>query len=414
MAKKYCLVAILFVGLLVGSNINAAPNFSQNETYYQKLCAKRSSFNANKSVCQGYESYLKQQASNSDKAAKNIKDQIKNTKNDIEKLLGLIKDNAKVIEERKLQIQSTQDDIAEKEKEIKKLEQEMMDRLAMMQQFSSENFVIDFLMSSVSLDDFLTKMDGINAINESNNEIVTDLNYVKQQLDKKKAALLEDKAKLVDAQKAQNEMLKEYRSKEADLFIKLEAQTRRNSVYNSKLNHINLSSGITMSKGWVRPVSHAVVTATAWYYPVDFGGGWHPGVDLANGTGTPIHAPANGVVLLTGNGLGYGNFMVTAHQMGNDTYTFVYGHLSGYANFGSTIKQGQTIAYMGSTGNSTGPHLHFEVFKHNNKSLQSVINEYKSNGDLYFGLGYASTGSCSNTCRLKPHEFLGLSYGQSF
>lgn len=417
MKKRYMLVSALVV-VLLSSSIHANVDFAKDEAKYQKMCRKRSSYRANKSTCTAFESYLNDQSKASDKAAANIKDQIKNTKNDIASLTDLIKKNAELIDKKKEQIVKTKENIKETEEEIKVLEDEILDRLALMQEMSGENFVVDFLMSSASLEDFLTKMDGVNAINESNNDVVKDLNHAKIDLTKKHKKLDGEKVKLDESQKEQNIMLKEYQSKESELFVKLEAEHKKNSVYNSKINNLNLNdldASVGISKGWRRPVDHATVTAAAWYYPASFGGGWHPGIDLANNTGTPIKAPANGVVLSTGSSAGgYGNYMITAHQMGKNTYTFLYGHLSGYANFGNSIKQGQTIAYMGSTGNSTGPHTHFEVYKHANKSLKSVINRYKSTGDFYFGLGYTSLGNCNNVCRIKPHEFLGVRYGQVF
>ncbi|MDR3215453.1 MAG: peptidoglycan DD-metalloendopeptidase family protein [Bacilli bacterium] len=409
--------SILMVLLIICSlSIKGEINYGANEAYYQKLCNKRSSYNANKTVCQGYERYLKNQAANSKQSQLNLKEEIENTKGDISKLLDLIKKNSVIIEEKKKQIIATKNNIQAKEKEIKALENEVLERLTMMQEMNTENFVVDFLMSSNNLDDFLTKMDGINAINDANNQVIHDLDDIKVQLKKKQVELQNSKKELEESQNEQKTMLKDYYSKEAELFTKLQAEQKNNAVYNSKLNNININdvTGGKESKGFVNPVAHAVVTAAAWYYPADFGGGWHPGVDLANNYGTPIHAPANGVVLATGNGMGYGNYMLTAHQVGNTTWTFLYGHLNGYASFGSTIKQGQVIAYMGSTGNSTGPHLHFEVYRHTGQSLRSVIDQYRSTGDVYFGLGYTSIGSCSNVCRLKPHEFLGLRYGQSY
>ena len=416
MRKSKVLFGFILSCALMITGISANTDFSKNEAYYQKLCAKRSSYNANKSTCQAFEAYLKQQAKDSEQAASDLKTQIQNTKDDITKLMELIKQNGIIIENKKIQIAKTEADIKIKEAEIKALEEDLLERIALMQEVSDENFVIDFLMSSQSLDDFFVKMDGINAINTSNSEIITDLDYIKKELAKKQAVLQEEKDKLEESQREQNAMIKEYRTKEAELFVKLEEEHKKKSVYNSKLNKLNVDdiTGTKASKGWIRPVSHATVTAIAWNYPASFGGGWHPGIDLANGTGTPILSPANGVVLATGSGMGYGNFMITAHQMGDSTYTFIYGHMSGFADFGDSIKQGQTIAYMGSTGNSTGPHLHFEVFKHNGKSLKSVIDTYRSYGDLYFGLGYGSVGSCSSVCRIAPQTFLGLSYGQVY
>ncbi len=86
------------------------------------------------------------------------------------------------------------------------------------------------------------------------------------------------------------------------------------------------------------------------------------GVDLASKTGTPIYAAAAGKVLISKNGGwngGYGSYVVISHPNGMQT---LYGHLSSVSVIvGETVSQGELIGRMGSTGNSTGPHLHFEV-----------------------------------------------------
>lgn len=86
----------------------------------------------------------------------------------------------------------------------------------------------------------------------------------------------------------------------------------------------------------------------------------HEGIDLGRPTGTPVYAAADGVVLVSqrqGNGKGYGEYIVIRHQNAYDT---LYAHLSKrVATSGSTVKAGQLIGYVGSTGDSTGPHLHF-------------------------------------------------------
>jgi LysM repeat protein len=84
-------------------------------------------------------------------------------------------------------------------------------------------------------------------------------------------------------------------------------------------------------------------------------------VDLAIPTGTPIHAAASGRVLLARNGYngGFGNVVIISHPNGTET---LYAHQSRIATTtGAQVKQGQVIGYVGSTGHSTGPHLHFEV-----------------------------------------------------
>lgn len=85
----------------------------------------------------------------------------------------------------------------------------------------------------------------------------------------------------------------------------------------------------------------------------------HTGLDIATSTGTPIYAAASGTVTFSGRKGSYGNLIVVTHSNGVQTY---YAHCNKlYASNGQTVSQGQAIAEVGSTGNSTGPHLHFEI-----------------------------------------------------
>lgn len=87
----------------------------------------------------------------------------------------------------------------------------------------------------------------------------------------------------------------------------------------------------------------------------------HKGVDFAAPTGTPIYAAGDGTIVERGWKRGYGNFIRIRH---NGTLATAYGHMSRFSSSftrGSRVRQGQVIGYVGSTGNSTGPHLHFEV-----------------------------------------------------
>src|SRR5205814_7219124 len=88
------------------------------------------------------------------------------------------------------------------------------------------------------------------------------------------------------------------------------------------------------------------------------------GIDIAASTGTPIHAAAAGTVIYCGWEEGYGNLVAIDH--GGNLST-AYGHQSAIAvTCGQTVQQGDVIGYVGSTGHSTGPHLHFEVFNAKN------------------------------------------------
>ncbi|WP_017902850.1 peptidoglycan DD-metalloendopeptidase family protein [Pseudomonas asplenii] len=86
----------------------------------------------------------------------------------------------------------------------------------------------------------------------------------------------------------------------------------------------------------------------------------HKGVDYAAPRGTPIKAAGDGKVILAGRRGGYGNTVIIQH---GNTYRTLYGHMQGFAKgvqTGSNVKQGQVIGYIGTTGLSTGPHLHYE------------------------------------------------------
>ena len=101
---------------------------------------------------------------------------------------------------------------------------------------------------------------------------------------------------------------------------------------------------------------------------------WHPilhryrahlGVDFAAPIGTPVHAAADGKIIFAGRRGGYGNCIIIRHANG---YKTLYGHLRKFARGirrGKYVKKGRTIAYVGSTGLSTGPHLHFGLYKNN-------------------------------------------------
>lgn len=89
----------------------------------------------------------------------------------------------------------------------------------------------------------------------------------------------------------------------------------------------------------------------------------HQGIDFAAGMGTPVVAPADGVVVEARRWGGYGNWLRIRHGNGLESG---YGHLSRYApgiRPGQRVRQGQVIAYVGSTGASTGPHLHYEIWR---------------------------------------------------
>lgn len=104
--------------------------------------------------------------------------------------------------------------------------------------------------------------------------------------------------------------------------------------------------------------------------PFNGEGAFHRGVDISSDYGVRVLAPADGVVISAGFESGYGRLIEVQHANGIITR---YGHLSGFAvTAGQRIIRGQVLGYVGSTGRSTGPHLHYEVWVHN-----SPVNPYK-------------------------------------
>jgi len=100
--------------------------------------------------------------------------------------------------------------------------------------------------------------------------------------------------------------------------------------------------------------------------PINSRPAFHEGVDIKNAFKSPIKVTADGVVARSGYTKGFGNFVVVSHGNGFKTRYF---HLSKRAvKRGETVKRGQVIGYLGSTGRSTGPHLHYEI-KYKNKPV---------------------------------------------
>ena len=108
------------------------------------------------------------------------------------------------------------------------------------------------------------------------------------------------------------------------------------------------------------PVGGALTSPYGWrIHPIFGDRRLHTGIDLRGSTGEPIHAAANGTVILAGTWGGYGRTVVVDHGGGLST---LYAHASRIAaSEGEEVLAGEVVAYVGCTGFCTGPHLHFEV-----------------------------------------------------
>jgi murein DD-endopeptidase MepM/ murein hydrolase activator NlpD len=120
----------------------------------------------------------------------------------------------------------------------------------------------------------------------------------------------------------------------------------------------------------IQPISNKDLTRVASGYgyrihPIFKTHKFHSGIDFTAPQGTPIYATGNGTVSLAENGNGYGNHVIVYHGFG---YSSLYAHMSRIkARHGQKVKRGELIGYVGSTGTSTAPHVHYEVMKGANK-----------------------------------------------
>jgi murein DD-endopeptidase MepM/ murein hydrolase activator NlpD len=104
--------------------------------------------------------------------------------------------------------------------------------------------------------------------------------------------------------------------------------------------------------------------------------GTHNAIDISSAIGQPVRAPADGIVVKAEWASGYGNVVYVSHGYG---YSTRYGHLSAFnVRPGARVKRGEIIGYVGSTGRSTGPHLHYEVRVNNNpvNPLEYILNAF--------------------------------------
>lgn len=194
-------------------------------------------------------------------------------------------------------------------------------------------------------------------------DLKTDLSSQKkitdQQKNKKETLLTQTKNQekkftqlLNDVKKKQEQIQKEIYEFEAKLKFTIDQST----IPAAKPGLLDWPAKGRLSQGYGSTSSTGFIND---YYT------FHNGVDIANAIGTPVYAPADGKIAATGNDgqYAYGKWIAINHENGLVT---LYGHLSlQLVSTGTSVKRGQKIGYIGSTGFSTGPHLHFTVYATN-------------------------------------------------
>ena len=313
-------------------------------------------------------------------------------------------------------ISNTQEDLAQARTEEDTQREQWLTRLRAMEE-NSELSYMEVLFDAVSFSDLLTRIDlvsevmtydeelaasyvaareNVETLEAEAEELYTENETNKAELEEKKAQLeadIEAACQLIEEMEndieAHEEMLESERQTQAEveaLIVEKEQELQEAKAAEEAARQAAAAaaaaaaqsstvsqSGISGSAGsvsvaagssgtWMMWPTYTTYITSPYGYRVNPVSGiykLHAGADIGASYGTAIWAAASGTVILAGWNGGYGNCVMINHGNG---YTTLYGHMSSIACYvGQTVSMGDTIGYVGSTGNSTGPHLHFEV-----------------------------------------------------
>ena len=353
---------------------------------------------------------------------KEVQGQKSKTMSEVEELDSKITSYESEIEELENKISTLNTDIVSAEEQIKQAESEyqknddlLTERLVLMYEDGNTSY-LDFLLSSSSLTDFLSKFYMISELASYDTDLLEQISNKKKLIQEQKDKLESNKTELASskeqksktqtqlesAKSEKNKQVAELSGEEKEIQAKIdqlkednkaidaqiaavqaqiqaeiakrqqEEQKAAQSGNNSSKSNSSSSSSSgkseasssnntsSSSSGFIRPVSGYSIT-TGWYYS---SGSLHGAVDFSGSGiyGKPVLAVADGIVVTTQSlTTSYGNYIIIAHY--NGLYTLYAHGIAGSiaVSSGQKVTQGQQIMKVGSTGNSTGPHLHFEV-----------------------------------------------------
>ena len=240
---------------------------------------------------------------------------------------------------------------------------------------TDDQSMLAVVLGSESFVDMMSNLEMVRRIHENDKAFLEDLERKLNDVEEKKAeaeiienALKDKRAELqayknqLDADKvalaAAQSRVKEIRDSAAAEIERLEQESKRIA---QELANMISQWGDYGGGAMAWPVMGPVTSEYGMrYHPLSGRYSMHTGIDLGASSGTPIHAAADGIVYYAGwNGGGYGNLVMIDNGSGIVT---MYAHCSGFAvSQGTVVQRGDVVAYIGSTGASTGPHLHFEV-----------------------------------------------------
>jgi len=319
-----------------------------------------------------------------------VNSQKKESQNKVNDLSNQISSYETQINSLKSEIETKTNEVNEMQKNLDKLEEErqknqkLLDERLVTLYESGEVSYMDVLLSSADITEFISNYYMIETLTAADKELIqnlenekneiadtqTKLNASLEEIESKKTQLESvqselSKAKNEEQKKVDNltqqsedleENVEEYEKQMKELDKKEQEQEAQLKSKIQAAQSAAASSG-TSSSGFIRPVKTGSITATMYYSS----GKYHGAVDFGVPVGTPVYAAADGVVVTAtwGGSDSYGYYVKIKHY--NGLYT-LYAHASSLVvSAGQVVKQGQLIMYSGNTGNSTGPHCHFEV-----------------------------------------------------
>ena len=335
-----------------------------------------------------------------------LKERVSVIQDQISVLSGQIASVQNSIGQKEQEISAKETEIAEKETEIEEKELEIQDQwsdfkkhMAAMQELRDGGSVA--MLSAVNdLYELLTFNEVMQDISIKDTEILDNMKNAKEALESDKLTLeaqrseLQSKKADLDAQNSQmrakqNELNSSVAAAQMSAAEAQQAQKDAQAAIESdEMNYEAVKKQIqkmiaaaaaskpTLSfTGFICPLkSYSRISSEyGWRKnPVTGVNKLHAGTDFAAPGGTPIYAAASGYVQVAGwSSGGYGNYVIIYHGKMSDgnTYSTLYGHMRSVAtSAGKYVKQGELIGYVGSTGNSTGNHLHLEVWKGGSKA----------------------------------------------
>ncbi len=319
-----------------------------------------------------------QKAQQEQKKKKQQADTLKKQLAENEKKQDLAYKNAMAqIDALKSQVVTMEDALKDAEDDFKSQEDLYKTRLRVMYETSDETY-LQILMESKNIIDFFDRMEIISTISRNNKSTLDELRTVKNDISFKKAAVDREKS---DADKKATKIhvaLNDIKSSRAGLERQLDDINKRLYELEEQEDSLQKTSddligqikarerkGVKYSGGsmvWPCPSSGHISSPFGYrLHPVLKTYKMHTGIDISASSGVSIIAANKGTVIYAGWQNGYGNTVIIDHGGGIST---LYGHASRLlVSEGSTVNAGDVIAKVGSTGLSTGPHLHFEVRK---------------------------------------------------